>query len=84
MGIYLFCALGLLVVLLLYIVIKIDRKRFEMDFPPISDAEFIARCKAGTDPKVALKVRRIVAENLGAEYDRIYPSTHFAEDLGAD
>ena len=26
----------------------------------------------------------LVAENLGVEYERIYPSTRFDEDLGAD
>ncbi len=57
---------------------------FKSQFPPISDAEFVARCTPGTSPKVALRVRRFVAENLGVEYGRIYPSTNFVEDLGAD
>ena len=26
----------------------------------------------------------IVADNLGVEYDRLYPSTRFAEDIGAE
>ena len=58
------------------------KKRFEKRFPPISDEEFVARC--GANPDIALKVRRIVADNLGVEYERIYPSTSFSEDLGAD
>lgn len=53
-------------------------------FPPISDAEFMARCRPGTRPEVALKVPRIVAENLGVEYKRVYPSSRFIENLGAD
>lgn len=53
-------------------------------FPPISDEEFLARCTPGTRPEVALTVRRIVAEQLGFEYERIYPSSRFVEDLGAD
>jgi hypothetical protein len=61
-----------------------DRDSFNRRFPPISDAEFLARCTPGTSPRVALKVRRIVAENLGVPYERIYPSARFAEDLGAD
>ncbi|MBN9519534.1 hypothetical protein J0H58_13595 [bacterium] len=53
-------------------------------FPPISDAEFIARCTPGTTPEVALKVRRIIAEQLAVEYERIHPSMSFVEDIGAD
>ncbi|MBX9581080.1 MAG: hypothetical protein K2X87_12295 [Gemmataceae bacterium] len=53
-------------------------------FPPISDAEFVARSSPGTSPEVALKVRRIVADHLAVEYDRIHPSARFIEDLGAD
>jgi hypothetical protein len=48
-------------------------------FPPISDAEFLARCRPGTDPEVALKVRRIVADRLGVPYERVYPSTRFID-----
>lgn len=57
---------------------------FVAEFPPISDAEFLARCSPGTNPQVALKVRKIVAENLGVKYECIYPSSRFVEDLGAD
>jgi hypothetical protein len=60
-----------------------DRAAFEESFPPISDAEFLARCTPGTNPEVALKVRRIVAEYFGIEYERVHPSTQFIEDLDA-
>ena len=53
-------------------------------FPPISDAEFLARCSPGTRPEVALKVRRIVADTLGVEYERVHPSGRFVEDFAAD
>lgn len=56
------------------------RKRF----PPISDEEFLALCKPGTNPRIALGVRRIVSEQLGVDYDRIHPDTRFVEDLGCD
>lgn len=46
---------------------------FERRFPPISDEEFVARCTPGTDPAVALRVRKIVAYHTGVEYERIYP-----------
>ncbi|MCG8584052.1 MAG: hypothetical protein MI757_04995 [Pirellulales bacterium] len=57
---------------------------FEKEFPPISDAEFLERCPPGTNPTIAIKVRRIVSETLGSDYDRVYPSSRFVEDLGAD
>jgi hypothetical protein len=61
-----------------------DRAAFAEKFPPISDAEFLARCRPGTDPAVALKVRRIIAEHLAVEYERVYPSSRFVDDLGAE
>lgn len=60
------------------------RAAFEERLPPISDAEFLAHCRPGTDPAVALKVRRMVAEYFAIEYARVHPSTSFVEDIGAD
>jgi len=77
---------ALLIVLISYLVsqVKEQAARFNERFPPISDAGFLARCSAGTNPQVALRVRRIVAHNLGVNYRQIYPSTNFTEDLGVD
>jgi hypothetical protein len=61
-----------------------SRTEAEEGFPTISDAEFLARCTPGTSPDVALKVRRIVADRLAVNYEQVYPSTRFVEDLGAD
>jgi hypothetical protein len=63
---------------------KRKRLDFEARFPPISDDEFVARCAPGTNREIALKVRRIVAKQLGVEYERIYPSSSFVNDLGPD
>ena len=65
-------------------VAKHNRAAFEERFPPISDAEYLARCSPGVDPKVALKVREIVAEYFAIEYERVHPSMTFIEDIGAD
>ena len=77
-----------LTLLVLFLIFAISNRRrrldFEARFPPISDAEFIAQCAPGTNPDVALKVRRIVSNALGVEYERIYPSSRLVEDLGAD
>jgi hypothetical protein len=51
------------------------------NFPPITDEEFLARCKPGTNPEIALKVRKIVANQMGVEYERVHPSTRFIGDL---
>lgn len=48
-------------------------------FPPISDDEFMALCPPGTNRETALKVRRIVADQLGRPYHQVYPSSEFSE-----
>lgn len=54
------------------------------DWPPITEDEFIRRCSRGVNRERALKVRRIISEQLGVDYDRIYPEQRFVEDLGCD
>ncbi len=78
-------ALALTVFLILAATVVCDRRQrnaFNERFPPISDDEFMARCPAGTNPAIALKVRRIIAGQLGIEYERIYPESSFVDDLG--
>jgi len=57
-----------------------DAKFYER-FPPIDDDEFIRRCGAGVNRDVALRVRRIISESLGIEYERIHPDQSFVSDL---
>ncbi len=77
--------LFLLIVLFSGVVfLKKQRTRFDERFPPISDAEYVARCRPKTNVHAALKVRRILSESLGVEYERIYPSSRLIEDLGAE
>jgi hypothetical protein len=76
---------GLLIAFVLSAIVdKRKRLAFEERFPPISDAEFVARCAPGTSPEVALEVRRIVADALGVDYERVYPSSRLIADLGAE
>jgi hypothetical protein len=56
-------------------------RRFRERFPPISDAEFLARCKPDTNPVVALKVRRIIADALSIEHERVHPDARLLADL---
>ena len=73
------------ILVLVGVVVSIRRqKSFNERFPPISDAEFLARCSPRTNAAVALRVRRIIAEFLPVEYERIHPSMSFIEDIGAD
>lgn len=61
-----------------------DERPFEERFPPLSDQEFVELCGPGTNREVALKVRRIISEQLGVEYQQLHPAMRFVEDLGAD
>jgi hypothetical protein len=83
-GVLVLAALGAVVLIVLLFRITADDRTFDEKFPPISDAEFVARCTPGTSPDVALRVRRIIAERLTVEYERVHPSMSFVEDIGAD
>jgi hypothetical protein len=61
-----------------------DREAFNEKWPPITEEEFLAACRPGTDPAIALRVRKIVSEQLGVEYARLHPEMSFVKDLGAD
>lgn len=67
-----------------YLLSRRQQQSFNEHVPPISDDQFMARCPPGTNREIALKVRRIVAEQLFIEYERIYPEHSFVNDLGAD
>lgn len=59
-----------------------ERRSFEERFPAISEAEFMDRCGPGTDPQIAARVRRILAECLDMDEERIYPGSRLQNDLG--
>lgn len=63
---------------------KTAQERLESRFPAITDDEFVELCGPGTNRHIALRVRRIIADQLGVEYDRIHPSCSFVNDLGCD
>lgn len=63
---------------------KLRQRAFNRKFPPITEVEFLAACSPGTDPAIALRVRRIVSDQLGVEYARLHPAMRLVEDLGAD
>jgi len=67
--------------------IRRDQQKFAgflESFAPISDDEFLARCRPGTKRDVALGVRRVIADSLSVDYERIHPSARLVADLGAE
>ncbi|KLU05075.1 hypothetical protein RISK_002837 [Rhodopirellula islandica] len=42
---------------------------------------FLAKCAPATNPERALKVRRIISEQLGVPYEHIHPEQSFVDDL---
>lgn len=56
----------------------------EDKWPPITEDEFMRRCSPGANRERALRVRRIISEQLGVDYDKVYPEQRFVEDLGCD
>lgn len=78
------CLVALAIVVAIVLEYRFDRvrrARFKERFPPIDDQEFIRRCGPDIQPEVAIRVRRIVSEQLGIEYNRIYPEQSFVNDL---
>ncbi|WP_442506891.1 hypothetical protein SH528x_005765 [Novipirellula sp. SH528] len=76
-------SIGVALVLLAAILFadRTGQKRFNDRWPPITDDEFLAACSPGTSRDTALRVRRIVSEQLGIPYDRIHPDQDFVRDL---
>ena len=56
-------------------------KSFYEKWPPIDDDEFLRRCPPGTNRITAIKVRKIVSDCTGVEYEHIYPEQSFVNDL---
>ncbi len=53
-------------------------------FKPLTDEEFVARCKPGVKAEMALKVRSIIADQLCIPPEEIHPEHRLVEDLRAD
>ena len=74
---------GFVVLLLMLAAWRSDRD-FKQQWPAISEDEFVAKCTPGVDRETALKVRRIISEQLGVPYEHIHPDQRFVEDLYCD
>lgn len=49
--------------------------------PPISDEEFSQLCDAAVNRDVALRLRAMIRDCTGIDYDRIYPNTQLMQDV---
>lgn len=58
-----------------------QQQQFDNQWPPIPEDEFLAKCPPGTSRETALRVRKIIAEQIGVPYERIHPDQDFADDL---
>ena len=77
-------AVVLIVVVQIAIDVKVQAKRFEefkLKWPSINDDEFVRKCSPDINPKTALKVRRIISQQLGIPYEHIHPGQSFGNDL---
>ncbi len=54
---------------------------FHKRFPPISDDQFMALCPPGTNREIALKVRQVMSDCSGIDYEQIYPDSQLVRDL---
>ena len=56
-------------------------EKFKRKWPSIDDDEFVRKCSPDINPKTALKVRRIISQQLGIPYEHIHPGQSFGNDL---
>ena len=83
MAVFIAAALAAILMLVAFsLAMRDDCARVNEKWPSISDDEFVAKCKPGTSRDIALRVRRIVSEQLGVDYDRVHPNQDFVRDLG--
>ena len=88
MGIEWLIAICLIVPVLLYFVRRMPRAKLQVapweNSEPLTDDEFVARCKSGVKAETALKVRAIIAYQLAIPAEHIHPEHRLVEDLFAD
>jgi hypothetical protein len=80
-----FAVLATFVIFLIACVVThFQNTAFNKRFPALSDQEFIAKLDPGISPKIALKVRKVLSDALGVDYERIHPQASLIKDLGAE
>jgi hypothetical protein len=80
-----FCLAAIFILLIAVVIVRPAQQQATfIAIPPLTDDEFMARLPPGTNRDIALKVRRIVADQFAVEYGQITPETSFVNDLGAD
>ena len=81
------CIAGIVAGLYVFLLV-VDRKRQARHWdaycethPPISDEEFVQLCAPGVKREIALRVRAIICDCTGIDYDRIHPDTRLMQDV---
>ncbi len=65
----------------IYLVILAPSNAFYKQWPAIDDDEFVRRCSPGTDREVALRVRSIIADVSGEDYEHVHPEQRLVDIL---
>ena len=60
-----------------------NSRQYLATHPPISDEQYLQQFDWDVDPEIALKVRAILTDALGVDYETIYPDARLISDLGA-
>ena len=81
--IFVLAAMVIAMVIVACVLAERQQRNFYEKWPAIDDDEFVRHCPPGTDRETALKVRRIVSEQLSIPYENIYPEQSFIDDLEA-
>ncbi|MCH9652589.1 MAG: hypothetical protein K0U86_08690 [Planctomycetes bacterium] len=63
----------------IYLVYFAPSNKFYKRWPAIDDDEFVRRCSPGTNREVALKVREIISDVSGEDYEHIHPEQPLAD-----
>ena len=71
--------LALIVLLIAWLVSRCEQKQLFEKFPALTDDEFMARLPSGTSRDTAIRVRNIVAHQVGLPPEHIHPEARFDE-----
>ena len=76
---YLIGISALFVAGVIYLLFFAPSNNFYNQWPAIDDDEFVHRCSTETGREVALKVRKIISEVSGEDYEHICPEQRLAD-----
>ncbi len=63
----------------IYLLYLAPSNAFYKKWPAINDDEFVRRCSPGISREVAIKVRKIISDVSGEEYEHIHPEQQLSD-----